>query len=101
MGLGTCGAAAGAGATYAAILARTGKLNGSCKVGKTGCLGMCYREPLVEVREDGGTRWLYGQMTPDRVDRLLEEHVARGGGVPDPAPTLVGPAQGEREARCS
>jgi NADH:ubiquinone oxidoreductase, NADH-binding (51 kD) subunit len=39
---------------------------------------MCYREPLVEVREDGGTRWQYGQMTPDRVDRLLEEHVGKG-----------------------
>ena len=39
---------------------------------------MCYREPLVEVREDDGTRWQYGQMTPDRVDRLLEEHVGKG-----------------------
>jgi len=39
---------------------------------------MCYREPLVEVREDDGTRWQYGQMTPERVDRLLEEHVGKG-----------------------
>ena len=78
VGLGTCGVAAGAGATYAALLAKTGPRSGSCKVGKTGCVGMCYREPLVEVREDDGTRWQYGQMTPDRVDRLLEEHVGKG-----------------------
>jgi NADH-quinone oxidoreductase subunit F len=57
VGLGTCGIAAGAGATYTAMLTRTEPLNGSCKVEKTGCAGMCYREPLVEVREDDGTRW--------------------------------------------
>ena len=78
VGLGTCGMAAGAGATYAAIQARAGTLDGRCTVGKTGCVGMCYREPLVEVRDDDGTRWQYGQMTPDRVDRLLEEHVGKG-----------------------
>ena len=66
VGLGTCGMAAGAGATYAAIQARAGTLDGRCTVGKTGCVGMCYREPLVEVRDDDGTRWQYGQMTPDR-----------------------------------
>ena len=32
----------------------------------------------MELREDDGTRWQYGQMTPDRVDRLLEEHVGKG-----------------------
>ena len=78
VGLGTCGVAAGAGATYAALLARTEPVNGRFRVEKTGCVGMCYREPLVEVREDDGARWQYGQMTPDRIDRLLEEHVGKG-----------------------
>ena len=83
VGLGTCGVAAGAEATYAAIVEKTRPLNGSCKVEKTGCIGMCYREPLVELREDDGTRWQYGQMTPDRVDRLLEEHVGKGEPIED------------------
>ncbi len=81
VGLGTCGVAAGAGATYAALTAKTALRNGSCQVDeveKTGCIGMCYREPLVELRDDDGTRWQYGQMTPDRVDRLLDEHVGKG-----------------------
>ena len=80
VGLGTCGVAAGAGATYAALLARTAAWGGRCTVEKTGCIGMCFREPLVELRDDDGTRWQYGQMTPDRVERLLDEHV--GNGVP-------------------
>ena len=83
VGLGTCGVAAGAGATYASILAKAGPLEGHCTVEKTGCVGMCYREPLVEVREDGGARYQYGQMTPERVDRLFEEHVAKGEPVED------------------
>ncbi len=78
VGFGTCGVAAGAGATYAALLARTAALGGRGTVEKTGCIGMCYREPLVELREADGTRWQYGQMTPDRVERLLEEHVGKG-----------------------
>ncbi|MCK6685213.1 MAG: NADH-quinone oxidoreductase subunit NuoF [Thermoanaerobaculia bacterium] len=83
VGLGTCGIAAGAAATYAAVLSRTGPLDGSCRVEKTGCAGMCYREPLVEVRDDDGTRWQYGQITPARVDRLVSEHVVNGSPVTD------------------
>jgi NADH-quinone oxidoreductase subunit F len=83
VGLGTCGVAAGAGATYTALLSRAAPAGGRCTVEKTGCVGMCYREPLVEVREDDGTRWQYGEMTPDRVDRLLEEHVGKGEPIAD------------------
>ena len=39
---------------------------------------MCYREPLVEISNDDGERYQYGRMSPDRVDRLLEEHVQDG-----------------------
>lgn len=77
VGLGTCGMAAGARETYAALRAGTGRLGGRCTVGKTGCVGMCYREPLVELRDDDGTRWQYGQITPDKVERLLAEHVGK------------------------
>lgn len=83
VGLGTCGMAAGAGATYAALLAATGTSDVRCKLGKTGCVGMCYCEPLVEVREDDGTRWQYGQVTPERAGRILEEHVGKGRPVED------------------
>jgi NADH-quinone oxidoreductase subunit F len=38
---------------------------------------MCYREPLVEVR-DNGSRTIYGEVTPDLADRIYQEHVAGG-----------------------
>ena len=48
VGEGSCGLAAGASKVHAALE--------SCgaKVGITGCIGMCYLEPIVEIREDSG-----------------------------------------------
>jgi len=43
-------------------------------------VGMCFREPLVEIVEDEHPRILYGEVTSDRVDRIVEEHL-RGGRV--------------------
>ena len=51
-GEGSCGIAAGARKVRAAVE----KLNaeGAVEVGITGCIGMCYLEPIVDVY-DGGT----------------------------------------------
>ena len=72
VGTATCGVSAGADK----ILMRLKELEadaslGLC-VGETGCIGACYREPLVEVRRDDGA-WLVGDMTP-----ALAEELARG-----------------------
>jgi NADH-quinone oxidoreductase subunit F len=81
VGLGTCGIAAGAEDTFAALEARVGRY--PFRLEKTGCLGMCYREPLVLVTGESGASWQYGPVTPKEVDRLLEEHVAKGQVVTD------------------
>ena len=78
VGLGTCGIAAGAEETYRALQAAAGNGGPRFELGRTGCLGMCYREPLVELLDDAGAVWQYGAMTKDRVERLLAEHVAGG-----------------------
>jgi NADH-quinone oxidoreductase subunit F len=75
VGLGTCGIAAGAEATYRALEAQLPAHVPGLHVEKTGCIGMCYREPIVEVRDDGGMRWQYGNLTQDKVERLLGEHL--------------------------
>ncbi len=77
VGLGTCGIAAGAEETFRSLAAKLAGRPG-LEVGRTGCIGMCYQEPLVEVRNADGARYLYGRVTPDRVDRVLDEHVGQG-----------------------
>ena len=78
VGLGSCGIAAGG----LAVQRRFGELIGPEDEGvtlkETGCIGLCHREVLVEIVEDGRRRTLYGGMTPDRVDRVVVDHL-RGG----------------------
>ena len=83
VGLGTCGIAAGAEETYRAIQEGSLSRDLPCTVEKTGCVGMCYQEPLVEIRDDGGACYQYGKVTTAKVDRLLDEHVAQGKPIED------------------
>ncbi len=84
VGLGTCGIAAGAEQTYHALEQRlNGRATGgsgapAVELSRTGCIGMCYSEPLVEVRHDDGSRYAYRGMSADRVDRLVSEHIDQG-----------------------
>jgi NADH-quinone oxidoreductase subunit F len=84
VGLGTCGIAAGAEDTYRALASKlpAGKAGGAV-LEKTGCVGMCYREPLVEVRDDDGGRYTYGALTAEKVARLIDEHVIQGRPIDD------------------
>ncbi|MBR3397119.1 MAG: NADH-quinone oxidoreductase subunit NuoF [Lachnospiraceae bacterium] len=48
VGEGSCGLAAGAGKVYAALEARN---TGKYEMGVTGCIGMCFLEPIVDIYE--------------------------------------------------
>ena len=76
VGMGTCGMSAGARATYEKLSELTGAVE-TAEIGITGCIGMCYREPLVEIR-DIGTRTIYGDVTPERAAEIFERHVTGG-----------------------
>ncbi|MCK7472541.1 MAG: (2Fe-2S) ferredoxin domain-containing protein [Rhodopseudomonas palustris] len=43
----------------------------SFEVSETGCIGVCFDEPLVEVHEDGAGL-LYGRVTPELAMKLAE-----------------------------
>lgn len=51
VGQGSCGIAAGAGKVYDAISARKTPCD-SFTLGVTGCIGMCFLEPIVDIYED-------------------------------------------------
>ena len=50
VGLGTCGIAAGARRPMRASRRRSRRPASRSRSRRPGCIGMCYREPLVEVR---------------------------------------------------
>ncbi len=78
VGLGSCGLAAGGLKVYEKFSEILGSLNERAVLKRTGCIGMCYREVLVEVRDNGGRSILYGDVSPDKVGRIVEEHLRKG-----------------------
>ncbi len=74
VGLGSCGIAAGANKTYEKIKALQLAEGLDFRLKKTSCVGMCYREPLVEITDDSGT-YLYGEIDENRAIELLDKHI--------------------------
>lgn len=77
VGLGSCGLAAGGLKVYQRFSELLESAGGDVILKKTGCIGMCYAEVLVEVRDEQGST-LYGNVSPDKVGRIFENHVKKG-----------------------
>lgn len=78
IGMGTCGLAAGAGDTFRAIQNELTKRNIIATVRSVGCIGMCVKEPLVDIQLPGQPRITYTNVVPSRIPRLIEEHIQNG-----------------------
>ncbi len=79
VGLASCGIAAGGQKVDNALSAKLynrGLRNVELK--QTGCMGMCYSEVLVEVSPPGAGAVFYRNVTPQQVERIVEEHVIGG-----------------------
>lgn len=74
VGLGSCGIAAGANKTYEKIRQLKEVENLDIELKKTSCIGMCFREPLVEIIDETGS-YIYGNVDEDRVLEILDKHV--------------------------
>ncbi len=48
-----------------------------------GCMGLCALEPVVEVHLPGRPPVLYGQVTPQAMRRIVQEHVLQGDIIPE------------------
>lgn len=74
VGLGSCGIAAGAGKVYDKIQSIMEVEHLDVELKQTSCIGMCYREPLVEVIDDSG-RYLYGDIDEKKIVDLIDKHI--------------------------
>lgn len=83
IGMGTCGIAAGAREILQAVLQEVEKRNLDVVVSQTGCIGMCEKEPLLDVQLPGKDRITYGNVTEEAVQKIIVEHVINGNIVED------------------
>jgi len=73
VGLGSCGIAAGAAKVYNKIKLYQQSGVYDIELNKTGCVGMCFREPIVEVL-DNNEKYIYGDVDESKIDEILFQH---------------------------
>lgn len=79
VGMATCGVAAGAEEVKKTLI-KEAETRGIRNVSiiSTGCLGLCYAEPLVEIREAGKEPVRYCNVDKRLATEIIRKHVARG-----------------------
>ncbi len=84
VGMATCGIASGARPVLEEMQKKVEEEGlETVMVTQTGCVGMCQYEPILEVYEPGKPKVTYIQMSPDKVDRIVQEHLKGGNVVED------------------
>ena len=84
VGMATCGIAAGARPVLNAFVDEVAKRHlNNVVVTQTGCIGMCQLEPIVEVFVPGQEKVTYAKVSPDKVARIVADHLVNGNVVTD------------------
>ena len=79
VGMATCGIAAGARPAMLAFLEEIERRSLThITVSQTGCIGMCRLEPMVDVFIPGKEKVTYVHVTPEKVARIVAEHIVNG-----------------------
>ncbi len=82
VGMATCGIAAGARPVLTAFVEEVNRRGlKDVVVTQAGCIGMCKLEPIVEVFQPGKEKVTYVKMTPEKVSRIVTEHLVSGSPV--------------------
>lgn len=82
VGLATCGIAAGAQSVYDAIAAELDKQGQrDVLLVRTGCIGICQFEPVVEVYMPHQGKTTYVRMTPEKAIRMVDQHLIGGNAI--------------------
>ncbi len=90
LGLGTCGLAAGGGEVLAAVHEQLGANESGIEIASVGCIGACFREPLMDIERPGWPRISYGEVDAKRAQSLIQESMFGDEYHPDWAMAVIG-----------
>jgi len=93
VGVATCSAAVGAEATLEAIRSQVEGRNLEADVMVTGCVGLCYAEPLVEIQRPGQPAVFYHHVTAEAARDLVDRVIGQGEPASDLALAVAGDAR--------
>ena len=78
IGMGTCGIAAGASEVANTVYSEIEKHDLDVDVVDVGCIGICVKEPLLDIQLPGRPRVTYANVSPEMVPRIIDEHLLHG-----------------------
>ena len=79
VGMATCGISAGARPVFNALMDEVSKRQlRNVKVSRTGCLGMCRLEPIVEVFVPGQDKVTYCHVDEEKARKIIANHIVNG-----------------------
>jgi NADH-quinone oxidoreductase subunit F len=81
VGFNTCGIASGAQEVFDFFTDALKKKKTSARLLKTGCVGMCPYEPMVEVIDAAGKSTMYISLDAKKAERVMDEHIIGGKAV--------------------
>jgi NADH-quinone oxidoreductase subunit F len=71
----SCGVAAGAQEAYEAFQDQIEETGADAVLSVSGCIGTCFLEPVVKVVDGDGQEWTYGEVTPERAVKIVDQHL--------------------------
>ena len=78
VGMATCGIAAGAKQVLDTLLTELEKRHmTNVLVRQTGCMGLCFAEPTVEVKMPGMGDFIYGNVNKDIALKIVSDHIEK------------------------
>jgi NADH-quinone oxidoreductase subunit F len=89
VGFGTCGIASGAADIYSLFKRQIESQGLPITIRKTGCAGLCHREPMIELKDKQGHTLTVGDLNLKRAQTFIQDHVL--GEKPVSAKLLVDP----------
>jgi len=75
IGLGSCGIAAGGIEVKNTLKLFMESSNQEISLSETGCMGMCYKEPMIEIMDENGDRTIYGDVTKEAALKIVKSHI--------------------------
>jgi len=75
VGMATCGVSAGADAVYDRLRELIEKEELPFELEETGCIGLCAREPIMEIRDDKGGSDFYVEVDAKKAEAIVKAHL--------------------------
>ncbi|MFC1623985.1 NADH-ubiquinone oxidoreductase-F iron-sulfur binding region domain-containing protein [Candidatus Omnitrophota bacterium] len=90
VGAATCGRSAGALSVLQTFKDELENRRIRARIVEVGCIGLCYVEPIVTITKSGHPGICYGNITPQKVKELIEDHIVSGKVLKDYALGTIG-----------